>query len=115
MLKSFWGNQLDFWPKQINIRLILSCGRQYRPVSSGMAGRNYRISGIGGDMKEKTVVSSYPASVVIGNYRWHSGMNVVPETEWPKVHWPSIKRDLRLAVRESATSVQANAGQAARA
>ncbi len=65
-------------------------------------------------MKQKTVVSSYPASVVIGNYRWHSGVNTVAEAEWPKVHWPSVKRDLRLAVRASATSARANAGQPAR-
>ncbi len=47
-------------------------------------------------MKRKTIISSYPITVVIGNYRWQPGVNIVGETEWEKIHWASVERDQRL-------------------
>jgi hypothetical protein len=65
----------------------------------------------GGMMKSKVIVSSYPVSVVIGNYRWQPGMNVLPESEWTKVHWPTVEHDRRLV--EPATGAEASAQSAA--
>jgi len=47
-------------------------------------------------MGEKIIVSSYPLSVVIGNYRWRPGINIVKEEDWAKIHWPSIDNDKSL-------------------
>lgn len=47
-------------------------------------------------MKSRVIVSSYPVSVVIGNFRWHPGVNVLPESDWTKVHWPTVEHDQRL-------------------
>ncbi len=54
-------------------------------------------------MKSKVIVSSYPLTVLIGNYRWHPGVNELPESEWPKVHWPTVAHDPRLNEAEVAT------------
>jgi hypothetical protein len=47
-------------------------------------------------MKTKIIVSGYPVSTTIGNYRWYPGVNVVKEEDWGRIHWPSIERDKRL-------------------
>ncbi len=44
----------------------------------------------------RTVVSSYPIAVVIGNHRWRPGVNIVGQPEWDRVHWESVEKDQRL-------------------
>jgi len=61
-------------------------------------------------MKTKIIVSGYPVSTTIGNYRWYPGVNVVKEEDWGRIHWPSIARDKRLVERKDEATISSVQG-----
>ncbi|MCJ8329588.1 MAG: hypothetical protein HRT89_11010 [Lentisphaeria bacterium] len=44
------------------------------------------------------IISSYPSSVTIGNYKWTPGINEIPQEKMDLIHWDSVKKDLRLKI-----------------
>jgi|TARA_Y100000310_G_scaffold335623_1_gene418107 hypothetical protein len=47
------------------------------------------------------IISSYPSSVTVGNYKLIPGINEISKEKVKLIHWDSIKKDLRLKISPS--------------